>query len=467
MEFLRNTLSQLRDKPTSEFDSEEKPDAEDSGSLFRRLENSKVKINSKIFEDFNQNEILSAIQEAMKKLNTLNKENLQLQAKSNDSKSQITELLDKSKKAEESHNETTKELKVSKDDKSKLSKQVQQLNQDISKLSKENNDLQSENGKKNDEIDQLKAEVSEKIDIISAQTTNLELEKQQVSQLKEEKKTFQINSTTSNTKYSEEYNKIKDQLQESNRLLNEMEKQKLQLEDDLKKQKLSFAKLSLFLKESRSDLQDAQSEIGVSNNKTSDLSKQIQELETNILKISNEKEKIEQITDSIEHQFRETVSGKPPSLSIKMDSLLDLNNPEVGWKFETQDPEKLEQLMKKKMVTLAVIGMYDVGKSWFCNEFTGTNNYTSGYNQRTDGLNIVFPEEEGTLVGVIDTPGSNEAIRVTDKDLVEKIDQIIKDRTEDSKNKIPEDEYMQRYKILKNDAKMLQTFKEKFISRNS
>ena len=104
-----------------------------------------------------------------------------------------------------------------------------------------------------------------------------------------------------------------------------------------------------------------------------------------------------------------------------MDSFLDLNDPSIGWRFESPDSSNLQKIMDKKMVTLAVVGMYDVGKSWFCNGFTGTRDFTSGYSQRTDGLNFSFPEEDGTLVAIVDTPGSNEAIRVTDPTLKQKI----------------------------------------------
>ena len=116
------------------------------------------------------------------------------------------------------------------------------------------------------------------------------------------------------------------------------------------------------------------------------------------------------------------------------------------------------------MVTPAVVGMYDVGKSWFCNGFTGTRDFTCGYSQRTDSLNFSFPEEDGTLVVIFDTPGSNEAIRVTDPTLKQKITNANKDKKEEEVeiNQL-DDEYMTRYKILKNDAKMLQSLKEKFI----
>jgi hypothetical protein len=36
--------------------------------------------------------------------------------------------------------------------------------------------------------------------------------------------------------------------------------------------------------------------------------------------------------------------------------------------------------------------MYDVGKSWFINELTGKILQNADFNQRTDGLNIHFPD---------------------------------------------------------------------------
>src|SRR5205823_4106211 len=105
----------------------------------------------------------------------------------------------------------------------------------------------------------------------------------------------------------------------------------------------------------------------------------------------------------------ETISEITPSLSIQMDTLLDLNQPH-GWRIKSIN---FEDIKMKKMVTVAIIGMYDVGKSWFCNEFTGKSLFTSGSNQRTDSLDCYFPTEESNLIGIIDTPGSNEAIRCT------------------------------------------------------
>ncbi len=59
------------------------------------------------------------------------------------------------------------------------------------------------------------------------------------------------------------------------------------------------------------------------------------------------------------------------------------------------------------------------------------NDFNSRYSQRTADLNFSFPEEDGTLVVVIDTPGSNEAIRVIVPKLFEKIASSNEEKTED------------------------------------
>ena len=136
-------------------------------------------------------------------------------------------------------------------------------------------------------------------------------------------------------------------------------------------------------------------------------------------KISQERPTLQEQVANLNEQINtEFLSEKVPTLSIKMDTFLDLNDPYAGWRFESPDSVYLEKIMDKKMVTLAVVGMYDVGKSWFCNAFTGKRDFNAGYTQKTDGLNFSFQEEYGNLVAVLDTPGSNEAIRVTDPELM-------------------------------------------------
>jgi len=152
---------------------------------------------------------------------------------------------------------------------------------------------------------------------------------------------------------------------------------------------------------------------------------------------------------------KELISNVPPSLSIKMDTLLDLNLP-CGWPITSSN---LESIKSKEMVTVAILGMYDVGKSWFCNEFMRVNLATTGFNQRTDSLDFHFPTDGDNLIGIIDTPGSNEAIRCTQPDLVKKMEEANIDFPKD----LNTDKEMQNYKILKNDAKILQDLKEKFI----
>lgn len=149
-----------------------------------------------------------------------------------------------------------------------------------------------------------------------------------------------------------------------------------------------------------------------------------------------------------------------PSLSIHMNSLLSLNKPDAGWLLKSPDYEQLNTVKNKKLIMIAVIGMYDVGKSWFCNNFAKKKLLASGYTQTTHSLDFVFPSEsEGSSIGIIDTPGSNEAIRVTDEKLI----QMLEPYEEQSNKKNLEQLYFSRYTKLKNDAKIIQDLKERFI----
>ena len=221
------------------------------------------------------------------------------------------------------------------------------------------------------------------------------------------------------------------------------------------------------LKESKEDSKKITQEGQKLQEQVENLNQQLKESKEYSEKITQEEQKLQAQVENLNQQIN-TEMGTPskdvPTLSIKMDSFLDLNEPSIGWRFASPEASVLQKIVDKKMITLAVVGMYDVGKSWFCNEITGTKNFKSGYTQRTDGLNFFFPEEDGTLIAVIDTQGSNEAIRVTDPDLMQKITNANKDKKEEEAeiNKV-DDAYMTRYKILKNDAKMLQSVKEKFI----
>ena len=196
---------------------------------------------------------------------------------------------------------------------------------------------------------------------------------------------------------------------------------------------------------------------GQNTSKKTHLSQEPAIQQEELKKISQKYEELEEQKSSVE-----TISEILPSLSIQMDSVLDLNYPH-GWKITT---ENFENVKTKKIVTVAVIGMYDVGKSWFCNEFTGKKLFNAGVTQRTDSLNCHFPTEDGNLIGLIDTPGSNEAIRCSQKDLIEKVEKAHFNEKHVEILNVTSDNHarsMLHYKILKNDARILQDLKEKFI----
>ena len=160
----------------------------------------------------------------------------------------------------------------------------------------------------------------------------------------------------------------------------------------------------------------------------------------------------------------ETPNGQEVlSLSVSMDSVLRLNNPSIGWRLIYSDLEKYELIKKKPLIYIAVIGMYDVGKSWFCNKLAGRNVLASGYSHTTNSLDILYPDEtRGSLIGIIDTPGSNEAIKVTDEELIKMLDSV-KGKSEKEAKMNLDQIYFSRYKKLKNDARIIQDLKERFI----
>ena len=184
------------------------------------------------------------------------------------------------------------------------------------------------------------------------------------------------------------------------------------------------------------------------------LIEQLKEFEKKVEDTTEEIKKIENAKND-----KEVKGTELPGLSIIMDSLLSLNDSTKGWKIEHND--KLQEIMGKKMVFVSVLGMYDVGKSWVCNKLSNSEQYSSGYAQTTNALNFVFPTSGKSIIALADTPGSNEVIRVTDKDLLK----MIKERADTPEN--PKEKYFWNYKQLKNDSKILQDLKEKFISLTS
>jgi len=245
----------------------------------------------------------------------------------------------------------------------------------------------------------------------------------------------------------------------------------IKLEERLELKQVELLKVNMTLEAQISELSKLKMHLQSKDSEIYSLRSRIESHQSENISLRIELKKSEEEKINI----REEISKVIPSISIRMDSLLELNQPH-GWSINSRNSLENKKSVDKKRITVAVLGMYDVGKSWFCNELTGTKHFTTGFNQRTDGLNIHFPEEDNNLIGVIDTPGSNEAIRVTQEDLVQMITPSqdnqanVEEKNLEKAKKTDvnvEEEYMQRYKLLKNDARILQDLKEKFIAEVS
>ena len=68
-------------------------------------------------------------------------------------------------------------------------------------------------------------------------------------------------------------------------------------------------------------------------------------------------------------------------------------------------PEIIKKLQEKKIVTLAMLGPYDAGKTYVCNKLTNGKLH-SGYDCWTNSIEIFFLEDKKTFFGIIDVPGS-------------------------------------------------------------
>jgi len=75
---------------------------------------------------------------------------------------------------------------------------------------------------------------------------------------------------------------------------------------------------------------------------------------------------------------------------------------------------------------------------------------------------LSFPIRSRQLDWILDTPGSNEAIRCTQEDFIQKVEKA-QDSEETNGTPDNQDKSMMHYKLLKNDARILQDLKEKFI----
>lgn len=76
--------------------------------------------------------------------------------------------------------------------------------------------------------------------------------------------------------------------------------------------------------------------------------------------------------------------------------------------------------MKKKIMTVGVLGAYDAGKTKLCC-LLSNKKFQSGHQYRTPGIQIVYPEEKAVHYGLIDVPGSQEAHLINDENLIKKL----------------------------------------------
>jgi len=160
-----------------------------------------------------------------------------------------------------------------------------------------------------------------------------------------------------------------------------------------------------------------------------------------------------------------------PHVSIEFSTIFDLGIKGEGWKVNQGNPDKVKELMQKKIMTVGVLGAYDAGKTYLCN-ILGNKKLRSGHNQRTAGIEVVYPEEDDVFYGLIDVPGSQEAHPINDMKLVAKLPSLSNQTEGEEVKKNAEDDdesnntYLERYNLMHNDARLTHSLKEKFIVEN-
>ena len=187
---------------------------------------------------------------------------------------------------------------------------------------------------------------------------------------------------------------------------------------------------------------------------------------------SNKLEENIKFSDSLQQMLGGHVNGdhQDPHISIAFNTIFDLSTKGEGWKVTRGNPEKLEESMKKKMVTVGVLGAYDAGKTHLCN-LLGNKNLRSGHQHRTEGIEVVYPEEKDVHYGLIDVPGSQEAHPINDQNLIAKLptrsNQTSGEEVKDKEVEKANNNYLERYTLLHSDAKLIHSLKEKFIIENA
>ena len=234
--------------------------------------------------------------------------------------------------------------------------------------------------------------------------------------------------------------------------------------------------------EAKKQQQVAKAEELTAKNEIESLKLTMAELQQKLDKLTNAHEETAKKNAILEEKQKaiasNDVKGKPVHLAIETPSLYDLNGD--GWKIICEDMEKLKYHIEKGIVSASVLGDFDAGKSFLLNELGAR--FDSGYSKRTNAILISLPEEEGNYYGLVDTPGSKEAIQLYNEDLLNKLKKNLKGElfeeetpgttdkiTMKSEGQIAEEEsklHQNIYRYLHNDRKIIDNLKEKFIIEN-
>jgi hypothetical protein len=216
--------------------------------------------------------------------------------------------------------------------------------------------------------------------------------------------------------------------------------------------------------------------------KDTTLSQMVQSLKTQLEEESKKKEEVTKLNETLQQALIGNQKGdfEEAHVSIEFSTIFDLGTKGEGWKVNVGNPEKIANLMKKKIMSVGVLGAYDAGKTHLCNSL-GNKKLRSGHQHRTNGIEIIYPEEDDVYYGLIDVPGSQEAHPISDKQLIAKLplsenqsinsSQLSAGSTPGKVEGSKEDEgsnntYLERYNLLHSDAKLTHSLKEKFIVEN-
>jgi len=216
--------------------------------------------------------------------------------------------------------------------------------------------------------------------------------------------------------------------------------------------------------------------------KDTTLSQMVQSLKTQLEEESKKKEEVTKLNETLQQALIGNQKGdfEEAHVSIEFSTIFDLGTKGEGWKVNVGNPEKIANLMKKKIMSVGVLGAYDAGKTHLCNSL-GNKKLRSGHQHRTNGIEIIYPEEDDVYYGLIDVPGSQEAHPISDQKLIAKLplsenksmnsSQLnvgsTPGKVEESKqNESSDNTYLERYNLLHSDSKLTHNLKERFIVEN-